>query len=214
MHQFLPIQQRSNLLKSAQWLQLVLSLHHPITSMMFLTRWNTHWIVRIRLMTTTFCTITMPISIWIILVITPRRTKHFLKLIHPLQLVLSLHLPIINMMFHTRWNIHWIVRIKLMKMIFFIITIQIKTWIILETMHKAMNLSLRLTHIAQLVLSHHQRTINMMFLIKCLNHWSMRTKMTSMILETCTMQTNMLTLLENMFNCPIKPWLNQTIPYK
>jgi hypothetical protein len=42
----------------------------------------------------------------------------------------------------------------------------------------------------------------------------MRTKMTSMILETCTMQTNMLTLLENMFNCPIKPWLNQTIPNK
>ena len=100
------------------------------------------------------------------------------------QLVLNHHHQTINMTYLINWSNHLTGRTWLIRMITLITTILISTSIILEIMHKLAKLPqlfCRLIHISQQDLSHHQRTGNMMYHIKC---WSQSFKKIEMATMT------------------------------
>ena len=178
--------------------QLVSSHHQRISNMRCHIRCLSHWLTKTKMTSMILETCTMQTSTLTLLEnmlrLVTRLNKLWPKSILIAQLVSSHHLKTSSMKFHIRcWSL-WSMRIKMTSMILETCTIQTSTRIPLENMHKKISLWPKLIHTTQLVSSHHQRISNMRCHIRCLSHWLTKTKMTSMILETCTMQTSTLTL--------------------
>ena len=173
---------------------------------MFHTNSSVHWIWKIKLMQMIYIITIILSNTWIILEIMHRSTK--LSLFHKFhlntQLVLSLHLPIGNMMYHINSSNHLTGRTWLIRMITLIITTLISTSIILEITLRRTKLYLRSTLLIQLVLNHLPKTGNTMFHTKWRSHSSKKIEMDSMTWEMFTILINISIHLVNMPKLVIK----------
>ena len=192
--------------KSIHTAQLVSSHHQKISNMMFHIRCWSLWLTKTKMISMILEMCTMQTSTLTLLESMLRSVTRLNKLwpksILIAQLVSSHHLKTSSMKFHIRcWSL-WSMRIKMTSMILEMYTMQTSTLTLLESMLRLVTRPNKLWPksilTAQLVSSHHQKISNMMFHIRCWSLWLTKTKMISMILEMCTMQTSTLTLLESM----------------